>query len=341
MHRRDFVTLGGLASLGSALALGCRPPANAPATSAATPPVPAGGDLWGAWDATFARARYISLSHVLSPDMPLWKGFPAGTRFARGRGRLDDRSPETTFTYEQTGFETTDYRFTADQLGTQLDPPAHWHPCFPAVDELPPTLALRKLVVISIAEQVQQDVNYHLTAADITMWEATHGRIPAGSVVMVRSDWYTRWPDGTRFQPEDGRFPGVSLEALKLLHLERHILFHGHEPLDTDSTPTLIGEDWLMNNGYMQAEGVANLDKVPPTGALLAVGFPRFQGGTGGMAAFTAICPPDWGDGLRPGDVPDAPLAYNAQRLVWSDRAGMRMRTAPCDKPNGKLSLNP
>ena len=35
-------------------------------------------------------------------------------------------------------------------------------------------------------------------------------------------------------QPADGKFPGVSLEALKLLHLERHILLHGHEPLDTD-----------------------------------------------------------------------------------------------------------
>ena len=38
------------------------------------------------------------------------------------------------------------------------------------------------------------------------------------------------------------RFPGVGLDALKFLHRKRHILFHGHEPLDTDSTPTLEGE---------------------------------------------------------------------------------------------------
>lgn len=30
----------------------------------------------------------------------------------------------------------------------------------------------------------------------------------------------------------------------------RHILFHGHEPLDTDTTPNLEGEYWLMHNGY-------------------------------------------------------------------------------------------
>ena len=57
-----------------------------------------------------------------------------------------------------------------------------------------------------------------------------------------------------------------------------------------------------MNNGYMQAEGVANLDQVPATGALVAIGFPRLKGGTGGFASFTAICPADWTHGLRPGD---------------------------------------
>jgi kynurenine formamidase len=50
---------------------------------------------------------------------------------------------------------------------------------------------------------------------------------------------------------------------LKFLHEKRHILFHGHEPLDTDTTPTLEGEHWLMHHGYTQAEGVANLDQVP------------------------------------------------------------------------------
>jgi kynurenine formamidase len=61
-------------------------------------------------------------------------------------------------------------------------------------------------------------------------------------------------------------------------------LFHGHEPLDTDSTPNLEGEDWLMHNGYTQAEGVANLDQVPEAGALVVIGYPKFAGGLGGYA---------------------------------------------------------
>ncbi|HET7096403.1 MAG TPA: cyclase family protein [Casimicrobiaceae bacterium] len=296
--------------------------------------------LWGVWDNAFARARFVSLSHVLTPDTPVWSGFPSTTKFQPGTGRLDDKSPYAPFTYEKTGLETSAYTFATDQFGTQLDPPAHWHQCFPAIDELPPTLALRKLAVISIVDKVQADPNYHLTAGDVRAWERMNGTVPAGSVVMVRSDWSKRWPDASRLQPADHKFPGVTLDALKLLHLERRILLHGHEPLDTDSTPTLVAEDWLMNNGYMQAEGVANLDQVPATGALIAIGFPRLKGGTGGFASFTAICPSNWNSGTRPGDVPDAPLPYNDKRLAWNEAKGVRERTAACDKPKGKQSFN-
>lgn len=296
--------------------------------------------LWGVWDSAFAKARFVSLSHVLTQDSPLWKGFPPTTKFGQAAGRLDDKAPYANFTYDKDGFEMSSYSLATDQFGTQLDPPAHWHQCFPAIDELPATVALRKLAVISIAEKVQHDVNYHLTVDDIHSWEKQNGNIPAGSVVMVRSDWYQRWPDPARMQPADGKLPGLTLDALKFLHLERHILLHGHEPLDTDSTPTMIGEDWLMNNGYMQAEGVANLDQVPQTGALVAVGFPRFRGGTGGFASFTAICPAEWTHGVRPGEVAEAPLPYNDKRLVWNEAKGRRERTAACDKPKGKLSFN-
>ena len=141
------------------------------------------------------------------------------------------------YTYANDGFEATSYRLSTDQLGTQLDPPAHWAPEFAAIDELPPTFAVRPLVVISIVRQVKRDFNYHLQVGDIRRFERGHGRIPRGSVVFVRSDWSKDWPDPALATLT--RFPGVSLAALQFLHLERHILFHGHEPLDTDSTPTL------------------------------------------------------------------------------------------------------
>jgi kynurenine formamidase len=331
MNRRNLLKLASY-SVAGAVAL--------PAVVASAHTKSDSAGLWGVWDDTFAQARFVSLSHILTSDAPLWRGFPPTTKFEQGLGRLDDKSPYAPFTYEKTGVETTGYTFPTDQFGTQLDPPAHWHQCFPAIDELPATLALRKLAVISIADEVAADANYHLTAADVHTWEKANGPIPSGSVVMVRSDWSKRWTDKARFDPADGKFPGVTLEALKLLHLERRILLHGHEPLDADSTPSLVAEDWLMNNGYMQAEGVANLDQVPATGALVAIGFPRFKGGTGGFASFTAICPTEWPHGTRPGEVAEAPLPLNKDRLVWSEAKGVRERSAACDKPKGKLSFN-
>ena len=206
-----------------------------------------------------------------NPTARCGKAFPAHHPLHAGHRTHGGGAPYRPFTYEKTGLETTAYTFATDQFGTRLDPPAHWHPCFPAIDELPHFGAAQAGGDLHRRAGGARDVNHQLSVEEVRAWERRRGRIPAGSVVMVRSDWHRRWPDSKRFQPADGRFPGVSLAALKFLHLERQILLHGHEPLDTDSTPTLASEDWLMANGYMQAEGVAHLDQVPETGALVAI----------------------------------------------------------------------
>ncbi len=118
----------------------------------------------------------------------------------------------------------------------------------------------------------------------------------------------------------------MSLAALKFLHRRRHILFHGHEPLDTDSSPTLEGESWLMHHGYAQAEGVAHLDQVPSTGCLVDIGYPKFGGGLGGYARFVAICPPGAPHGARIGRVPESPLRRYHAPLHYSEAEGMRVR---------------
>jgi kynurenine formamidase len=275
--------------------------------------------LWQVYGDSFKKAKYVDLTHTVTPAIPVWAGF-GPSAFS------PSINPKTgnPYTYKDDGFEATHYNLSTDQLGTQLDPPAHWNPEYPAIDELPATFTLRPLVVISIAEQVARDPGYQLGVADILAWEKKHGTIPEGSVVFIRSDWSKEWPN-----PELARrsiFPGIRLESLKLLHEKRHILFHGHEPLDTDTTPNLEGEAWLLRNGYTQAEGVANLDQAPETGALVAIGYPKLQGGTGGYARFIAICPPDWKYGVSVGQVPDAPLARMDKALHWDKQLGMRVR---------------
>jgi kynurenine formamidase len=280
---------------------------------------PAAPGLWSVYDAGLAGAKYIDLTHTLTPSIPVWHGFGPSSF-----GPALNSETGAPYTYESDGFEATRYMLSTDQFGTQLDPPAHWAPEYPAIDELPPTYALRPLVVISIVPQVARDPGYALTVADIEAWEREHGRIPAGSVVMVRSDWSKRWPDPKL--ATETVFPGMSLDALKFLHEQRHILFHGHEPLDTDTTPTLEGEAWLMHNGYAQAEGVAHLDQVAETGCLVTIGFPKLEGGTGGYARYVAICPPAWPHGVAVGEVAEAPLARSERPLHWDDALGVRVR---------------
>jgi kynurenine formamidase len=299
------------------IATACQP--NDPSSSAASSAPAAEPGLWRVYFEGLKGAKYVDLTHTLTPQIPVWRGF--------GPARFGPTvNPETgvPYTYEKDGFEATAYSLATDQFGTQLDPPAHWAPEYPAIDELPPTYALRPLVVISIVDEVAKDPGYQMQVADIEAWEQAHGRIPAGSVVMVRSDWSKRWPDPAL--ATETVFPGVSLDALKFLHEQRHILFHGHEPLDTDTTPTLEGEHWLMHHGYTQAEGVAHLDRVAETGCLVTIGYPKFKGGVGGYARYVAICPPDWPEGVAVGDVPEAPLPKSDRKLSWNEALGVRTR---------------
>jgi len=281
--------------------------------------VAAAHGLWSTYDESLKNAKYIDLTHTLTPSIPVWEGFGTST-FAPALKPANGQP----YRYAEDGFEATRYDLATDQFGTQLDPPAHWAPEYPAIDELPATYAVRPLAVISIVEQVAKNPGYSLQVSDLERWETKHGKIPAGSVVMVRSDWSKEWPDPALATRKV--FPGVSLAALKFLHEQRHILFHGHEPLDTDATPALEGEDWLLNHGYAQAEGVAHLDQVPETGCLVTIGYPKFKGGLGGYARYIAICPADWRYGVSVGQVPEAPLPRSDKVLQWDPGQRVRVR---------------
>lgn len=264
--------------------------------------------FWDIYESNFKTAKYVDLTHAFEPVQPVWPGFGNATFMAAVAGAdLGDYAKKgDEFTYEKHGFVASAYILPTDQYGTQLDPPAHWDNLGATISDLPASFTLRPLVVIDIHDKVAADPGYHATIDDVKAWEAKHGQVPEGSVVMIRSDWYKKWSDTANFA--NAPFPGIKLDTLQFLHLERKILFHGHEPLDTDTTPTLEGEAWLMHNHFAQAEGVANLDQVPEAGALISIGFAKPKGGVGGYARYVAICPPDWAYGVSVVEAPGAPL---------------------------------
>ncbi len=282
--------------------------------------------LWEVYEDHLVKAKYVDLTHAFRPDQPVWPGF-GGAKFMPAKASKDIEGyvkKGEVYKYDPHGFVATGYEILTDQYGTQLDPPAHWDAYRSTIDELPATYCVRPLVIIDIHEKCEENPGYHCSVDDIKAWEKKYGKIQKGSVVMVRSDWCKRWPDDPNFNQKP--FPGVGLDAIKYLHEERDILFHGHEPLDTDTTPGLEGEYWLMHEGYCQAEGVANLWMVPDAGALITIGYAKPMGGTGGYARYIAICPSDWEYGVSVKEVPGAPSPKYEKPLRWDEEKGMRVR---------------
>jgi kynurenine formamidase len=264
--------------------------------------------LWNVYEQILKPAKYVDLTHAFHPGIPVWPGF-GGAVFKPCVAGLDYPGYVKTgevFQYQKHGFIASAYMLPTDQYGTQLDPPAHFNPYGATISDLPATYAVRPLAIIDIHNKVREDPGYHAALADIKAWESKHGAIPQGSVVAIRSDWYKKWSETGRFAEKP--FPGIKLEALKYLHLERKILFHGHEPLGTDTTDNLEGETWLLKNNFCQAEGMMNLDKVPEKGALIMIGFAKPEGGTGGYARYIAICHSTWQYGHSIRELPGAPL---------------------------------
>jgi kynurenine formamidase len=296
--------------LGSALSIGLGSGAAAEKQDAKSAP------LWDVYYSVLRHAKYIDLTHAMAPGGPIGEGFsdftvgPASAGVAIP-GAIDKGEP---FTYRTLGVAITAYDLPMDHIGTQFGPPAHENDHGATISDIPATVVLRPLVVVNVAAKVALDPGYQATVADIKDWERRHGPVPAGSVVMIRSDWSKKWQDPKRFTTQP--FPGVTLAALKYLYLERHVMMHGHEPLDTDNTaPKFVGEKWLLTHNFAQAEGVANLDQVPESGALIAIGFAKFEGGTGGFARYIAIAPADWPFGVTIDQESGAPLPTHARPL--------------------------
>jgi len=90
--------------------------------------------LWQVYEQSLKAAKYIDLTHTLTPSIPVWKGF-AAAKFA------PTVNPQTNqpYSYKKDGFEATHYNLPTDQYGTQLDPPAHCAPEDTSTDELPAT----------------------------------------------------------------------------------------------------------------------------------------------------------------------------------------------------------
>lgn len=226
----------------------------------------------------------VDLTHSFSTSTPVWSGFGPAMMSA-----ACDPKTLRPFTIERDGFRTTFYSMVG-QYGTHVDPPAHFRSDGMTMDEIPLRQMILPLVVFDITPLLAKDPNHALTIADIKAWEKEHGTVPPGAFAALRTDMSRDWtanPERFKRSP----FPAWSLAAIRFLFEERKVTAIGHESLDTDTTETMDSETWILKQNHYQIEAMTNLDKVPPSGAVIVVTWPKVEHGTGFPARAFAILP--------------------------------------------------
>jgi len=188
----------------------------------------------------------------------------------------------------------------AEHGGTHMDAPIHFAEGKHAADEVPVQQLIGPAVVIDVRAQVAKDADYRLSVADLEAWEKQHGQIPKGAIVLMLSGWGARWPDKKRYlgtdQPgdvENLHFPAFSREAAEFLVSQREIDAVG---VDTPSIDYGQSKDFIVHqiiNGANKPglENVANLDKLPATGATLIALPMKIAKGSGGPVRIIALLP--------------------------------------------------
>ena len=191
-------------------------------------------------------------------------------------------------------------RYSASEHGgTHVDAPIHFGEGKQTIDRIPVDKFVGPAVVIDVSAAVAKDRDYSLAPSDIIAWEAKHGQVPAGSIVLVRTGWEKHWGDKFAYLGTDKsgdtanlHFPGISKEAAVLLG-ERKVDAIG---LDTPSLDHGPSKDFAAHRAFAAAEiygleNVANLERLPPTGATLIALPMKIKGGTGGPTRIIAIVP--------------------------------------------------
>jgi kynurenine formamidase len=174
--------------------------------------------------------------------------------------------------------------------GTHVDPPAHFAEGGITMDRIPLKQMILPLIVLDNTPYQARDPNHAFSVADLMAWEDKHGRVPAGSFVALRTDMYKDWTaNPARFKRSP--FPAWAFATIRFLYEQRGGVATGHESMDTDTTEKMLSETWLLEHRHYQLEVMANLDKVPATGALVVVTWPKVRDGLGFPARAFAILP--------------------------------------------------
>lgn len=257
LSRRDFFK--GAATIGAAAAVG---------SSIIAPPAMAAG-----------HGAVEDMTHTLHPDFPTYFGEPGFS--------MDQK-----FNFAEHSFNLFEYTLN-EHTGTHIDAPLHFSADGASVDEIPVENLIAPLCVIDIAAKAEKDPDAQVTPADIKAWISTHGDIPAHACVAMHSGWGSKvdTDDYRGFDGEKQHYPGFHVEAVTMLIEQNGATSLAVDTLSLDhgiSADFATHYAWLPT-GRFGIENLANLEKVPASGATLVIGAPKHKGGSGGPARIFAM----------------------------------------------------
>ena len=235
--------------------------------------------------------KWVDLTHPFSEETIYW---PTADGFAK----------ETVFEGKTEGgyyYSAFNYR-AAEHGGTHLDAPVHFAEGRRAADQIPLEQLIGPAVVIDVSPKAEGDRDYQITPDDVRTWEAEHGEVPGGAIVLFNTGSARFWPDRIKYMGTDERgagavaklhFPGVHPDTARFLGEERAIRAVG---LDTPSTDHGQSRDFMTHRVLAERdipgfENVANLDGLPPTGATVVALPMKIEGGSGGPLRIVAFVP--------------------------------------------------
>lgn len=237
-----------------------------------------------------ADARIVDLTHPFNGRTVYWPTSP--TRFT-----LD------TLAYGQTegGYFYSAFAYSSPEHGgTHLDAPIHFAEGRRTTAEIPLEQLVAPAVVIDITEAAAANPDYRLALVDVRAFEGEHGEIPAGAIVLLRTGWDARWPDAAAYLGDDTpgdasnlHFPSYGEEAARFLVEVRRVGALGADvaSIDYGASSDFIVHRIAMAQNVPGLENLANLDELPPTGALVVALPMKIEGGSGGPLRAIAFVP--------------------------------------------------
>jgi kynurenine formamidase len=212
------------------------------------------------------------------------------------------------FTMERVAYGPTDAGFfyaannfaAAEHGGTHLDAPIHFAEGKQTADQIPLDHLIGPAAVIDVSDRASAD--YLIGTADLERWEARHGRIPDGAILLLRTGWDRFYGDRTQYLGTDARgsdavpllhFPGLDPEAARWLVAERRIDAIGIDTPSIDyGQSTAFGSHVALYEANIPGfENVARLEQLPAVGAFVIALPMKIAGGSGGPLRIVAFVP--------------------------------------------------